>query len=112
PLSGAAPRSHLLRGQDRDRQHRAAADAVDAGGLGPFADRCGGEARVRFEVRGSRFGVLGSGFSVTSLRSSRVWLTGASSGIGAALAGVLVERGARVAITARRLDLLNALATA
>ena len=49
---------------------------------------------------------------MTSLRSSRVWLTGASSGIGAALAGVLAERGARVAITARRLDLLNALATA
>ena len=43
-------------------------------------------------------------------RDARVWLTGASSGIGAALATKLVERGARVAITARRVDLLEALA--
>jgi short-subunit dehydrogenase len=48
----------------------------------------------------------------TPLRASRVWLTGASSGIGAALATRLVERGARVAITARRVDALEALATA
>jgi short-subunit dehydrogenase len=41
---------------------------------------------------------------------ARVWLTGASSGIGAALVGPLVRRGARVAITARRSDLLAALA--
>jgi len=46
----------------------------------------------------------------TLLRSSRVWLTGASSGIGAALVTRLVGRGARVAITARRADLLEALA--
>jgi len=46
----------------------------------------------------------------TSLRSARVWLTGASSGIGAALVTPLVERGARVAITARRVDLLDAIA--
>ena len=47
---------------------------------------------------------------MTSLRSARVWLTGASSGIGAALVARLVERGARVAITARRADLLEAIA--
>ena len=38
---------------------------------------------------------------------ARVWLTGASGGIGAALVGPLVRRGARVAITARRSDLLG-----
>jgi len=41
---------------------------------------------------------------------SRVWVTGASSGIGEALAVALVRRGARVAVTARRADLLDALA--
>ncbi|MFO1197281.1 MAG: SDR family NAD(P)-dependent oxidoreductase [Burkholderiaceae bacterium] len=35
-------------------------------------------------------------------RERRVWLVGASSGIGAALARALLERGARVALTARR----------
>ena len=44
------------------------------------------------------------------MRAARVWLTGASSGIGAALVARLVERGARVAITARRVDLLEAIA--
>jgi len=34
-------------------------------------------------------------------RGTRVWLVGASSGIGAALARALIERGARVAATAR-----------
>lgn len=46
----------------------------------------------------------------TLLRSSRVWLTGASSGIGAALVSRLLDRGARVAVTARRGELLEALA--
>ena len=41
----------------------------------------------------------------------RIWLTGASSGIGAALAAKLAARGARVAITARRIELLDALAS-
>jgi len=45
-----------------------------------------------------------------NLKHSRVWLTGASSGIGAALVDVLVARGARVAITARRVDRLEAAA--
>ncbi|MBA2561039.1 MAG: SDR family NAD(P)-dependent oxidoreductase [Propionibacteriales bacterium] len=43
----------------------------------------------------------------TSLTGSRVWITGASSGIGAALATELVARGARVAISARRSDRLE-----
>jgi NADP-dependent 3-hydroxy acid dehydrogenase YdfG len=47
-----------------------------------------------------------------SLRESVVWLTGASSGIGEALVGPLVARGARVAISARRADLLEAQAAA
>jgi short-subunit dehydrogenase len=38
-----------------------------------------------------------------------VWLTGASSGIGEALTYELVKRGARVAITARRADVLDSL---
>lgn len=43
-------------------------------------------------------------------RNARVWLTGASSGIGEALVAPLVARGARVAVTARRTDLLEAVA--
>lgn len=38
----------------------------------------------------------------------RVWLVGASSGIGAALARALMARGARVAVSARRADALAA----
>ena len=44
------------------------------------------------------------------LDGSRVWVTGASSGIGEALVAALVHRGARVAVTARRTDLLAAIA--
>jgi NADP-dependent 3-hydroxy acid dehydrogenase YdfG len=40
----------------------------------------------------------------------RVWLTGASSGIGEALVPALLESGARVAISARRTDALAAIA--
>lgn len=40
------------------------------------------------------------------LRGSLVWLTGASSGIGEALVFELARRGARVAITARRAEVL------
>jgi NAD(P)-dependent dehydrogenase (short-subunit alcohol dehydrogenase family) len=36
----------------------------------------------------------------------RVWIVGASSGIGAALAGALLDAGARVAVSARRADRL------
>lgn len=45
-------------------------------------------------------------------QGARVWLTGASSGIGEALIAPLAARGARLAITARRADLLDRLATA
>jgi NADP-dependent 3-hydroxy acid dehydrogenase YdfG len=44
------------------------------------------------------------------LHDAVVWVTGASSGIGAALVGPLVARGARIAISARRADALEALA--
>jgi NAD(P)-dependent dehydrogenase (short-subunit alcohol dehydrogenase family) len=44
------------------------------------------------------------------LKDSRIWLTGASSGIGAALVEPLVAAGGRVAATARRGDLLERLA--
>ncbi|HSS67737.1 MAG TPA: SDR family NAD(P)-dependent oxidoreductase [Nocardioidaceae bacterium] len=44
-----------------------------------------------------------------SLDSSRVWITGASSGIGAALAEELVDRHAVVAVSARRQDRLDEL---
>lgn len=43
-------------------------------------------------------------------RGKRVWLVGASSGIGASLAGALHARGARLALSARRLDGMQALA--
>ncbi len=42
--------------------------------------------------------------------AQRVWIIGASSGIGAALALALLERGARVTLSARRADALHALA--
>lgn len=42
---------------------------------------------------------------------SRVWLTGASSGIGAALAAVLLEQGHLLAVSARRSQPLETLAT-
>jgi short-subunit dehydrogenase len=45
-----------------------------------------------------------------NLRGSLVWLTGASSGIGEALVLELARRGARVAITARRAEVLGAVA--
>jgi NAD(P)-dependent dehydrogenase (short-subunit alcohol dehydrogenase family) len=44
------------------------------------------------------------------LQHARVWLTGASSGIGEALVPELTRRGARVAVTARRGDKLEGLA--
>jgi short-subunit dehydrogenase len=40
------------------------------------------------------------------IAGARIWVTGASSGIGAALARELADRGARVAVSARRADLL------
>ena len=42
--------------------------------------------------------------------SARVWVTGASTGIGAALVKTLIARGARIAVTARRRDLLEQIA--
>jgi len=44
-----------------------------------------------------------------SIKDSCVWVTGASSGIGEALTIELARRGARVAITARRADVLESL---
>ena len=44
------------------------------------------------------------------LAGRTIWIVGASSGIGAALATELVGRGARVAISARREDGLNTVA--
>ena len=44
------------------------------------------------------------------LSTARIWITGGSSGIGAALAGELVSRGATVAISARREDRLREVA--
>jgi short-subunit dehydrogenase len=47
-----------------------------------------------------------------NLDNARVWLTGASSGIGEALVPQLIHAGARVALTARRADRLEAIAAA
>lgn len=46
---------------------------------------------------------------ITDWRGRRVWVVGASSGIGAALAQSLVAKGARVVASARRLEALSAL---
>lgn len=47
---------------------------------------------------------------ITDWTGKRVWLLGASSGIGAALGQLLLARGARVALSARNLDRLKAVA--
>ena len=47
---------------------------------------------------------------ISNWRGRRVWLVGASAGIGAAMANELAGRGARLALTARSRDKLQALA--
>ncbi len=47
--------------------------------------------------------------AIKDWRGRSVWIVGASSGIGAALASALLQAGARVAVSARRADRLQAL---
>jgi short-subunit dehydrogenase len=49
---------------------------------------------------------------ITDWRGKRVWLVGASTGIGAAMAAELARRGARLALSARKADRLHALGIA
>lgn len=51
-------------------------------------------------------------FPAQAWRGRRVWIVGASTGIGAALAKALLARGAKVALSARSADKLAALASA
>ena len=46
---------------------------------------------------------------IADWRGKRVWLLGASSGIGAAMAQALAERGARVCLSSRRPDVLESM---
>ncbi|MBL8430136.1 MAG: SDR family NAD(P)-dependent oxidoreductase [Dechloromonas sp.] len=55
---------------------------------------------------------MSSNPKITNWKGKRVWLVGASSGIGAAVARELAGRGARVALSARSADKLAALAIA
>ena len=55
---------------------------------------------------------MSSNPKITDWKGKRVWLVGASSGIGAAVARELAGRGARVALSARSADKLAALAIA
>jgi short-subunit dehydrogenase len=48
---------------------------------------------------------------ITDWRGKRVWLVGASTGIGSATAVLLHHKGAKVTVSARRAQLLDALAT-
>lgn len=52
------------------------------------------------------------GASIIPLKDQVIWLTGASSGIGEALAYELGRRGAKLALTARRADVLGKLVSA
>jgi NAD(P)-dependent dehydrogenase (short-subunit alcohol dehydrogenase family) len=47
---------------------------------------------------------------INDWKGKRVWLIGASSGIGLALARTLIARGAKVAVSARNADALHELA--
>lgn len=47
---------------------------------------------------------------ITNWHNKRVWIIGASTGIGAETARLLLAKGARVALTARRAELLNEIA--
>ncbi|MGB8855117.1 MAG: SDR family NAD(P)-dependent oxidoreductase [Burkholderiales bacterium] len=48
---------------------------------------------------------------ITDWKKTRVWIIGASTGIGAALALALLHKGAKVALSARRADVMQALVT-
>ncbi|HET6314935.1 MAG TPA: SDR family NAD(P)-dependent oxidoreductase, partial [Chloroflexota bacterium] len=70
----------------------------------------GGRAQLRVAY-GRMYAQSTALVGLGSLGGARVWVTGASSGIGEALVEPLLRAGARVALTARRAERLEAIAT-
>jgi short-subunit dehydrogenase len=77
----------------------------------PLAKEAAGSRRARPISRPAvLFGPMNQ--PVSDLRGLRIWLVGASSGIGAELARQALQAGARVALSARRADVLQEVAAA
>ena len=91
-----------------DLLEQCSALAVEVEIVGSPPDVSPWDSSPRRQSRGGLFGPLNPPFP--SYAGRRVWVIGASYGIGAALARELMRRGARVALSARKRDLLEEIA--